>query len=503
MSNEDGMGKTVMDELEEAIRNNDFQGALRMLQGLKSFMSDSPEIMLLQAKCYVGLGRPLSALSLLKNLAVDESQETSRLELLRVVYETLLLDDWAIETTRRLIETGEASEETYCSLAGLLLGKGSAGEAVAAARQGLDIFPSSESLKHSLGLCYVHQNERERANEILKELESQGSSFAQDLAAALEQDDRELQDEKKDQLHQEAQEHLLKAMEYMSKGEVEGAVRDLIIGLRKAPTLAIAYTRLGYLYDSIGLIEEGFSLHKKALEIDPNLAEAHANIGYGLQKRGSLKEAIAAFEKALELDPQNVEAHNSIGVLYDNLGKYDKGIEHFQAALDVNPKHASTLINLGFAYRTLGKFDEAIPILENAVALRSDFATRFMLASAYRQGGRLEDARALLTSLAEADSESLTVALELALCHNDLGDSEGFRDAAGKVASLKPGKPGEHFKKAQVMELFDKQLALECWKEYVTFAGHPSVQGETVSYAKGRIDSLESWLKEGGPFFLD
>jgi len=502
MNNEGETGKSVLDELEEAIKANDFQGALRMLQGLKALMSDRPEITLLQAKCYVGLGRPLEVLLTLKDLAVEPSQETSRLDLLRMTYQVLCLDDFSIQIARRIIESGEASEGVYSSLADLLLARGSADEAVAAAREGLDKFPSSESLKRSLGLCCVHQKDTEKALALLKELETQGSSLAADLAAALEQDDRKLQNEKREQLHQEAQGHLLKAMEHTKKGEVRDAVRELVNGLRKDPTLAIAYTRLGYLFDSIGLIEEGSSLHRRALELDQNLAEAHSNIGYGLQKKGDFKEAIAAFEKALELDPLNVEAHNSLGVMYDNLGKYDKGLEHFQTALGINPKHSSTLINLGYAYRTLGKFDEAIPLLEDAVALRPDFAVRLMLASAYRQAGRSEDAKPLLTSLSESDPESLTTWLELALCHNDAGDAEGFRIAAGKAASLKPQKPPELFKKAQVMELLDKRLAVECWKEYVTFAGHPSVQGETVSYAKDRIDTLENWLKEGGPFLL-
>jgi len=502
MSKEGETGKDVFNSLEEAIQANDFQGALRMLQGLKSLMPDSPDIMLLQAKCYIGLGKPLEALFMLKNMAVDTPQEASRLDLLRMTYEVLCLDAFAIQIARRIIETGEGSEEAYCSLTNLLLARGSADEAVAAAREGLEKFPSSESLKHTLGLCYVRQKEREKALALLKELEAQGSSLAPELAAALEEDDKKLRDEKREQLHQEAQAHLLSAVEQTKKGEVGGAVRELVMGLQKDPTFAVAYTRLGYVYDSIGLIEEGSSLHKRALELDPNLAEAYANIGYGLQKKGDLKGAIAAFEKALELDPLNVEAHNSIGVMYDNLGKYDKGIEHFRTALNINPKHASTLINLGFAYRTLGKFDEAITLLENAVALRSDFATRFMLASAYRQAGRIEDAGSLLTSLAESSPESLAAWLELALCRNDAGDVEGFRAAAEKAASLKSQKPAELFKKAQVMELFDKQAALECWKEYVTSAGNPSVQGETVSYAKDRIDALESWFKEGGPFLI-
>lgn len=503
MSNEGETGKEVFAELEEAIKSKDFQGALRMLQGLKAFMSDRPEISLLQAKCYIGLGRPLDALSMLKNLDVEESQETSRLDLLRIAYETLFLDELAIETARRIIETGEGSEEVYCSLSGILLAGGSAGEAVAAANEGLDKFPSSESLKLSLGLCHVHQKEREKAVELLRELEAKGSSLAPDLASALEQDDDRPLKEKRDKLHQEAQEHLLRAVEQMKKGDIGGAVRELVKGLHKDPTLAIAYTRLGYLCDNIGLSEEGFILHRRALELDPNLAEAHSNIGYGLQKKGDFREAIAAFEKALELDPLNVEAHNSIGVMYDNLGKYDKGLEHFKTALSINPKHASTLINLSFAYRTMGKFDEAIPLLEDAALLRPDFATRLTLASAYRQGGRLEDARSLLTSLAESDPESLPAALELALCHHDSGDAESFCAAAGKAASLKPRKPTELFKKAQVMELLDKRFAVECWKEYVNFAGHPSAQGGMVSYARDRIGALETSIKEDHPISLE
>lgn len=492
MNKNGGTGESAFDELEAAMGNNNYQEALNILRGLKVFMPDSPEIVILQAKCFLGMDKPLDALFALKKMPDEEEQDMGRLDALRMTYEALFLVEPAIETVRTIIDTGEETEAVYSSLAGLLLARGSSDEAVEALQEGLNIFPRSENLRCSLALCYLRLKEREKALALQRELETEGSPLAVGLAESIERANRS--DEEN---NREVREHLERATEHIRNNEVEAAVRELVRGLRKDPTLAVAHTRLGYIYDSIGLDDAGFGLHQRALELDPGLAEAHTNIGYGLQKKGDLNGAIAEFEKALELDPMNVGAYNSIGVMYDKMGDFEKGIGYFKQALNINPRHPTTLINLGFAYRGLGNIDESIPVLEEAVSLRPDPFTRFMLASSYRQAGRFEEASPVLASLAQADPESLQVWLELALCRNGLGDVEGFAAAAEKASALSPKKPADLFMKAQVMELFNSTSALECWKAYAVYAEQSSQHDEALSYARERIISLENSINEG------
>jgi hypothetical protein len=48
----------------------------------------------------------------------------------------------------------------------------------------------------------------------------------------------------------------------------------------------------------------------------------------------------------------------------------------------------------------------------------------------------------------------------------------------------------ELFSKASFIEMVDKEMAIECWSEYIKAAQHNFAERESLSFAKERLEKL-------------
>jgi len=477
----------------DAFNDADYEKAARILYTLLEAISDSPEFLLLLARCHLCLEEPLKALFTLKKCRTELSQDSEFLFLLGITYSSLFINELAIQAFREILEIGEVQdEEVYFALGQALFHHGYINEAVEVAKQGLEINPSWNKLRYLLGLTYLYQKDKHEALTILKQLKDCDSPFASDLFDLIDIDEDDLEVEKIEiiKAKREAKDHVLLSCQLLTYSETGRAVRELIDALRKDGDLAIAYTRLGCIFDDYGFLDEGLTLHKNAIEKDPYLAEAYNNIGDVFQVKGDIQQAIDSYIMALEIDPHLVQAHNSIGCLYDNIGDYEKGISHFKQALEIDPNREISWSNLGFSYRALGKIDDAIEAYRTVIKLYPESQCRIGLAQMYRELRRYADVKAELFEFLKIDSECLKAWLELALCYKELGESEKFYAAMEKAMALPARDPHELFAKAELMEIVDMEKAVDCWMQFLAVADHHFVEPSWVSHAKKRLTEL-------------
>jgi len=486
----DEFKKKYLTALDEALDNNNHEEAVKILNTLLEIFPDNPQLLLLLGRCYLNLDKPINALLTLKKCKVEPSYEAELLTMLGVTYEELYLNELAIQVARRLIEIGEGSEEVYSSLAKILSIHGYANEAIKVAKEGLAINHLWDDLRYLLGMTYLYLKENQEALTILKQLKENGYPFAQNLSELIEKDDPEVDKVEIIEEKRQAEEHVLRAWQLLRYGEKDRAIRELIDALIKNGDLAIAYTRLGYIYDNYGLLDEGLTLHKQATEKDPNCAEAYNNMGYVFQVKEDIQKAIEAYTKALEIDPNFVPAHNSLGCLYDTFGDYEKGIAHFKQALKIDPNRAITWHNLGYAYKASGKIDDAVAAYKTAIKFNPKSLARTNLAKIYRELKRYEDAKAELLEFLKIDPECLVAWFELALCYMELGEKKKFHVAIERAMVLPARDPIELFEKAQFMDVFDKEKAIEFWTQFLIVAEHHFVEPDWISYAKKRLAEL-------------
>jgi TolB-like protein/DNA-binding winged helix-turn-helix (wHTH) protein/cytochrome c-type biogenesis protein CcmH/NrfG len=194
---------------------------------------------------------------------------------------------------------------------------------------------------------------------------------------------------------------------------------------------------------------EARSLLRRAIQIDPNCAACYAALsetyqvavamGWAESPAEILDRAQETAQKALNLDPSEVRAHVTLGRVHIFYNRYEQAEAEMALVLGINPNDAHGLAGRGNVLMWMGQTDAAITALEqaqridpelnaidrNALSLayylnrRYDAAivqaelnlretagasfSRVVLAAAYAQQNRIEDAARLVTVIRRTD----------------------------------------------------------------------------------------------------
>ncbi len=124
-------------------------------------------------------------------------------------------------------------------------------------------------------------------------------------------------------------------------------------------------------------IPEAEGHYKRAIELDPNFAMAYARLGVVYENSGQVAKAKPHYSKAYELSAHVSESERLyISSHYDMTvtGNLPRVIETLQEAIQTYPGQLSSYININSVYQTLGQYDKALPYAEKAVELQPEDA---------------------------------------------------------------------------------------------------------------------------------
>lgn len=149
-------------------------------------------------------------------------------------------------------------------------------------------------------------------------------------------------------------------------------------------------------------VETGIgAIMARALRAQPDyipVLEAHCRY---LSTTNRFVESLVACGKVLARDPWDGIALYLIGLSQVFLGRFDDALATFKQAdsFDTPPVARWTwAIGAGFTYLLMGRAEEALPWLQRSIAITSASGrTHLLLAAAYRQLGRVTEARATMT----------------------------------------------------------------------------------------------------------
>jgi len=134
------------------------------------------------------------------------------------------------------------------------------------------------------------------------------------------------------------------------------------------PNFALAYGRLGTVYENLGQAEAGEKVLKQAFDRRTRASdrerlyiESHY---YGITGQG--EKGIAAWELYRQTYPRDANPWDNLCNIYLFLGQFEKALSYCQEDVRLDPSSAVGWSNLSQKYRALKRFDEAKAAVQSA-----------------------------------------------------------------------------------------------------------------------------------------
>ncbi|MGB8011268.1 MAG: protein kinase [Terriglobales bacterium] len=157
--------------------------------------------------------------------------------------------------------------------------------------------------------------------------------------------------------------------------------------------------------DELGAVPD----YQRAIELDPNFAMAYARLGAVYNNLGQTALSEQNRQKAFELRDRASEREKLyiMSHYYSDSGQIDKGITAYELYRQTYPRDAIPFTNLANIYNQLGQFDNALENAKHAVEIDPDStAAYFNVAAAYGGLNRVEEERATLNTLLQRKGTS-------------------------------------------------------------------------------------------------
>ncbi len=168
----------------------------------------------------------------------------------------------------------------------------------------------------------------------------------------------------------------LEALKALSLGEQARARDELeaIPFFKRAieldPNFAMAYARLGTVYNNVGEIELSETYRKKAFELRDRVSEKeklYISAHYYNAVTGEIQKTIETYELWKQLYPRDWTPYNNVAIIYTFLGQYEKAIEDSREAAKLAPTHPFPVLQLAFAYAGQRRFEESKAVMKRAM----------------------------------------------------------------------------------------------------------------------------------------
>jgi tetratricopeptide (TPR) repeat protein len=301
---------------------------------------------------------------------------------------------------------GEELSRKLSALRGLQVVSAAASEA-AAAKQGLDLKGSLETVARNLGSNLVVQGSVVEAggwvhvNVSLQDIAGRRRLWNRDFSEAVA--DVNLL-ERTDEIYNQIVEHLklkptheeqaraalptneIEAYDLYLKGRNDAhnqrdvtalgsAIHFYDEAVKKDPHFALAYSGLAdanrAMYretKDVSWANKALGAAKQAVTLNDSLPEAHLALGNAYREEGKFGEAIAEFERVRKLSPNSDEPWHLLGRSYTAMGRRDEAIDALTKATLVNPYSLVDQNALGMAYFDFGEYGEALTAFQQVTA---------------------------------------------------------------------------------------------------------------------------------------
>ena len=202
-------------------------------------------------------------------------------------------------------------------------------------------------------------------------------------------------------------------------GDELGAVPNYQHAIEIDPNFAMAYARLGAVYNNLGQTQLSEQNRQKAFELRDRASEREKLyiMSHYYSDSGQLDKGMTALELYRQTYPRDPIPFNNLAAIYNQLGQFDNALESAKRAVELDPDMVSGYGNVAQAYAGLNRVEEARAILNTA--LRRKFSTgsnQVSLASLdWAQGKDADMEKDLQSGAATPDGELLVLQFRYSL----------------------------------------------------------------------------------------
>jgi serine/threonine protein kinase/tetratricopeptide (TPR) repeat protein len=160
-------------------------------------------------------------------------------------------------------------------------------------------------------------------------------------------------------------------------GEELGAIPDYQRAIEIDPNFAMAYARLGTVYNNLGQTELSQQNRQKAFELRDRASEREKLyiMSHYYADSGQLDKGITAYELYRQTYPRDATAYNNLAVIYNQLGQFDNALENSKRALEIDPDMLNAYGQVAWAYAGLNRIEEARATINNALQRKGNAAS--------------------------------------------------------------------------------------------------------------------------------
>jgi serine/threonine protein kinase/tetratricopeptide (TPR) repeat protein len=206
--------------------------------------------------------------------------------------------------------------------------------------------------------------------EVLNAVHKAGSQLRSKLGESL------TSVQKYDKPLSEATTSSLEALKALSLGDMKhsagdefGAVPNYQRAIELDPNFAMAYARLGAVYNNLGQSQLSEENRKKAFELRDRASERERLYiaSHYYADSGQLDKGIAALEMYKQTYPRDAIPYINVAAVYSNMGQFDNALENARQAVAIDPESISAYSNLAGSFLALNRVDEARTTLNTAL----------------------------------------------------------------------------------------------------------------------------------------
>jgi serine/threonine protein kinase/tetratricopeptide (TPR) repeat protein len=177
-------------------------------------------------------------------------------------------------------------------------------------------------------------------------------------------------------------------------GDDLGAIPDYQRAIEIDPNFAMAYARLGVVYNNLGQTELSEKNRQKAFELRDRTSEREKLYitSHYYADSGQLDKGITALELYKQTYPRDPIPFNNLALLYNSLGQFDNGLENAKRSVELDPEMQSGYGQVAMAYAGMNRVEEARATINSALQHKGSASSLHVwLASLDLAAGRTDD----------------------------------------------------------------------------------------------------------------